>query len=94
MNYREILVPAASIQTSLNSLSKIQFRNVASTSNSWHLYPWKTRKLVVYHLVFSHQQAQGHKQHNPQRVRNTAEMSTKHPAVLREDIGLVQNDKQ
>lgn len=54
----------------------------------------KQKMLVVYHLVFSHQQAQGHKQHNPQRVRNTAEMSTKHPAVLREDVGLVQNDKQ
>ncbi len=66
------------------SLQNTLFGNVTSTANSEHLQPQQTRRLLVYQLVFSHQQPWGHWQHNPDRVRNTAETSTKRPAVLRE----------
>lgn len=70
------------------SFQNTLFGNVTSTANTQHMQPQQTRQLVVYQLSSGHQQPHGHQQHNPQRVRNTAETSTKRPAVLREDTDL------
>lgn len=90
MDDREISKPAGLelYFTQLHLMYSFQntlFGNVTSTANSQHLQPQQTRHLVVYQLVFSHQQPRGHQQHNPPKVRDSAETRTKSPAVLREE---------
>lgn len=58
------------------SFQNTLFGNATLTANSQHLQPQQTRQLVVYQLVFSHQQPRGHQQHNPQRVRNALQKHT------------------
>lgn len=57
------------------SFQSTLFGKATATAKSQHLQPRQTRQLVVYQLVFSHQQPRGHQQHNPQRVRNTHKAS-------------------